>query len=200
MVVFSEERVGKFGDRVRIGACTDHGVPNIVEGGVITAGGGVSGEFLTSNYGASVPTEPMVVSLAHPSTGCAPSDVANTDGGDEQAASTPLQGIVKGSAVLVDRGTCSFQEKVAAVQASGGAAVIIANNVDASAGSKVPLLSQPLGRWDKTTDERPVIFSAMVTSKVGSALRTAALEAEISGGVPLNVAFAPTELLWQDWE
>lgn len=58
--------------------------------------------------------------------------VVSDDGAGASAtdACEPLVGDVEGRVVLVDRGTCLFVEKAANVQAAGGLAMVVVNNVE----------------------------------------------------------------------
>jgi hypothetical protein len=62
-------------------------------------------------------------------SGVSGSIVLVTDGATATNACAPLVGFPAGAIALVDRGTCTFVEKAANVQAAGGIGMIVTNNV-----------------------------------------------------------------------
>jgi len=92
---------------------------------------GISGDIILVNDGTSLPTE-----------GC-----------------NPLIGFPAGAIALVDRGTCSFVQKVGNAQAEGAVAVIVANNV--------PGLPTTMGGTDPTI----TIPSVMVSQADGTTIK-----------------------------
>jgi predicted deacylase len=98
--------------------CYGHGLPNLVE---IDEPSSAAGTY--EAHGASFGVEPTVAGVsgdivlvndgtANPTLGC-----------------SPLQGFPSGAVALIDRGVCTFVQKVTNAQAAGASAVIIANNV-----------------------------------------------------------------------
>jgi hypothetical protein len=78
----------------------------------------MSCDFLTSNYGGYLPTEPLSVYVANPPHACQPLDVEKTGG------------LANGSAVLVRRGNCQFGQKSLNAQSASAAVVIVTDSDD----------------------------------------------------------------------
>ena len=111
---------------------------------------GISGDVVLVNDGTALPTE-----------GCG-----------------PLVGFPAGAIALVDRGTCTFVEKVRNAQAAGAVAVVIANN---AAGNP--------GVMSGTMEPTPVSIPAIMVSQADGATIKAGLPA--SGSVHRNQARPP---------
>jgi hypothetical protein len=96
---------------------------------------GTSGQIVLVNDGSALPTE-----------GCG-----------------PLVGFPAGAIALVDRGTCTFLEKVESAEAAGASAVIIANNT----GGNPPVLTGSM------VNEPPAIPAVSVTQTDGATIKAA---------------------------
>ena len=84
---------------------------------VLTVGGNeIDANALSFSAGTPGVTGPLVAAPADETPGCAPADYDGLP--------------VKGSVVLVDRGSCPFSEKQAIATKLGAVAMIVANNVD----------------------------------------------------------------------
>jgi hypothetical protein len=108
--------------------------------------------------------------------------IAGIDGGSESATDgcTALTNTVTGKIVLVDRGGCTFKTKTFNVQNAGGLAVIIANNVSATA---------PNGLGDDSNiPETPTIPSVSVTQQEGAAIRQDLLAGTVTATIHREVA------------
>jgi len=112
--------------------------------------GGVAIDARALEYSAGTPgvTGPLVAAPADETPGCAPADYDGL--------------AVRGSVVLVDRGSCPFSDKQAIAAKLGAVAMIVANNVDEEK------MGGTLG--DTTTVTIPVIS---VTKSDGARLRAA---------------------------
>ena len=111
-------RVDVFVDLHGQAACYGHGLPATV---TIDSPSSAAGSYAAA--GATFGSEPTVDGLA--------GDVVPvTDGSANPTLGCgPLIGFPAGAIALVDRGTCTFVQKVSNAQAAGAAAVIVVNNV-----------------------------------------------------------------------
>jgi len=115
----------------------------------LTVGGtAIDARALEYSAGTTGVSGPLVAAPADETPGCAPADYAGM--------------AVKGSVVLVDRGSCPFSDKQAIVTKLGAVAMIVANNVDEEK------MGGTLG--DNTAVTIPVIS---VTKADGARLRAA---------------------------
>ena len=85
--------------------------------------------FNVSGISAPIGYLPATGSPAAPTSGSLPMARTGTTTSTADACGTPVAGSLTGKAVLVRRGTCTFYQKARFVQVSGGAAVVLYNNV-----------------------------------------------------------------------
>jgi hypothetical protein len=111
-------RVDVFVDLHNQAPCYGHGLPNEV---TIDAPSSAAGTYEAA--GATFGVEPTVAGV--------PGDVVVVNDGSASPTlgCNPLVGFPAGAIALVDRGVCTFVQKVSNAQAAGAAAVIVVNNV-----------------------------------------------------------------------
>jgi hypothetical protein len=108
--------------------------------------------------------------------------IAGIDGGTESTTDgcTALTNPVTGKIVIVDRGNCTFKTKTFNVQNAGGIAVIIANNLPATA---------PNGLGDDSNlPATPTIPSVAITQTEGAAIRQDLLAGPVNATITRQVA------------
>jgi len=122
--------------------------------------------------------------------------------------------LVKGKIVLIDRGICTFNAKIARAIAAGATGVIIANNVNtapfvisgylSSAGVPVVMISQQDGDWLKSKLSDTLSAQILPTSKKLIQTSSATIElsqADFGVGIPkyLSAEAILVRDLWAPW-
>jgi hypothetical protein len=138
----------------------------VTEGGNLVIDGATRKfEFLTAKFGLPVPTNQLEMVVPEPANGCG-----------------EIEGDLTGKAVLVQRGGCTFLDKVLALSEAGAHAVLIANTQPGV------LRVDCLKRWDA----HGLTSSAMMVSQHAWD--------ELKASVGKQVAFETTDAKAEDWE